>query len=192
MRTLTFDLEIEQDPTKIPGGWGAARSGEAGISALIIHDDATGRFHIYDGNRVEEAARHLCEGDVWVSFNGRDFDVPVIQGYLGHEIAPQLDHIDLLQMIWGALGRDRFNFPKGTWGLGATAQRTLGLSKSSTGVYATQLCAEGRFGELFDYCLNDVHVTRQLYEHICRTGYVLGPDDLVVRVGRPELAEVAA
>jgi DEAD/DEAH box helicase domain-containing protein len=49
--------------------------------------------------------------------------------------------------------------------LEALARGTLGSAKSATGSQAVQWFREGRLEELFEYCQQDVAVTRGLYEY---------------------------
>jgi DEAD/DEAH box helicase domain-containing protein len=48
--------------------------------------------------------------------------------------------------------------------LDTVAQATLGMGKSGDGLQAVRFWKEGRIDELKDYCLQDVRVTRDIYE----------------------------
>lgn len=165
-RICCWDLEIH-DPITNNGGWEAAKRGECGISALVISDSETGRFHIYGKDTLDEAVDHLNAADLCVGFNTQDFDELVLYGVTGRYI--QSARYDILQEIWRALPMRE----KG-WKLDQVAEHTLGLNKNSNGEFATSLVAQGRWSELFDYCLNDVHLTRQIYNHIVDMGELKG------------------
>jgi len=178
MRILTWDLEIRKPVDSLMGGWEAARAGDAGISALVIKDTETGRYHIYDDKRLDQAVDHLNEADLLVGFNSSDFDTGVIEGITGRQIAPT--QYDILSKIWEALGKRRKGFK-----LDEVCQRTIKRGKSGAGRYATTLASLGHWGELFDYCLGDVHITAELFNHIVDNGWVLGPDDEKLELSAP-------
>lgn len=159
IRTCVFDLEIASPVEECPNGWAGARRGECGVSALVIWDSTTGRYHLYDASTLERAVEHLNAADRIVTWNGKDFDVPIIEALTSQKVRSQ--HIDLLEMVWNALGHKTKGYK-----LGAVALRTLGLTKNGEGVAAPSLVKQDRFAELFDYCLNDVHLTRRLWEHV--------------------------
>lgn len=180
MKVCVFDIEIETPVEDVEGGWAAARTGACGCSALCIYDSETLRYHVYDKHTLMSGIDHLNSADLIVSFNGKNFDVPCLEGITGFAINDS--HYDILDEIWRKLGQKRF---KG-WGLGKIAFRTLGLAKTDTGEHAPKLFEQGRFGELFDYCINDVHLTRMLYNQIVSDGYVVDPNGNEFRVDGPQ------
>lgn len=166
MHILVWDLEVAKD---VQGDWDAAKRGEKGVSSLVVYDNDTERYHLYDDYTFDTCAEHLNSADLLVGFNSVDFDTPCFQGYTGHDIiVPQFD---ILQAIWQALGTH-----KGGYKLGQVCDRTLNLQKNNHGESAHKLYAEGRFGELFDYNLNDVYLTRKLFNHIVAFGTIVKPD----------------
>lgn len=170
MRIIVYDIEITTDPNDLPNGWDDAKRGLAGVSALALYDSETGRVHTYDTHTVVDAIEHLNAVDLLVGFNIDEFDRPALQGYANKSITtPQFDILTACRRA----NRDRY--VKG-YKLTQVAERTLGLAKTGSGAYATVLAAQGRWGELFDYCINDVHLTRLLYNYIVENGYVIGVD----------------
>ena len=49
--------------------------------------------------------------------------------------------------------------------LDSVARATLGEGKTGSGLEAIRLWREGRLGELKEYCLSDVRITRDVYEY---------------------------
>lgn len=172
MSVICYDLEIAEE---VVGDWAAARRGEKGVSSIVLWDSSTERYHLYDDYTLDAAADHLNSADLLVSFNGREFDRPCFEGFTGHKIEPK--EFDILQAIWSALGR-----PQKGWRLDNVAERTLGLRKNGNGVSAPKLYQDGRFGELFDYNLNDVFLTRKLYNHIVTYGTLVAPDGTTLQL----------
>lgn len=168
MHIIVWDLEIAKPV--VNKNWDAAKRGENGISSLVLYDSDTERYHLYDDYTLDRCGEHLNTADLLVGFNSVEFDAPCFQGYTGVALTPP--HFDILQAVWTALDNRR---RKG-WRLDDICQRTLGEGKSRTGEGAPKLYAEGRFGELFDYNLHDVYLTRKLYNHVVNFGTLVGPD----------------
>jgi hypothetical protein len=57
--------------------------------------------------------------------------------------------------------------------LNALAKATIGLEKTGHGSKAPQMIREGRLSEVFSYNLNDVRLTRMLYDFIQKYGYLI-------------------
>lgn len=182
-RICCWDLEIH-DPITAHGGWEAAKRGDCGISALVISDSETGRFHIYDKFTLDEAIDHLNSADLAVGFNTNDFDEEVLRGVTSRYL--QCARYDILQTIWNELPMRQ----KG-WKLDQVCQRTLEIGKNSNGDFATTLVAKGHWGQLFDYCLNDVHLVKQLYNFIVDFGYLVGPNGEKLPLPAPPIQEYA-
>jgi len=181
-KILCWDLEILRPVGK--NGWDEARAGKNGISAVVISDSETGRFHIYDQHDLDAAVNHLNEGDLLVGYNTKSFDSEVIYGCTGRVVRGV--HYDILDCIWNALPIRQ----KG-WKLDEVATRTLNLGKSGGGEFATALAAKGHWGKLFDYCLNDVHLTKMLFNHIIDFGTLDGPNGEKLELPRPRFEEYA-
>jgi hypothetical protein len=68
---------------------------------------------------------------------------------------------------------DAVNFLGHRVGLNALAKATLGESKSGHGLEALQWFKDGRVEDVKKYCLDDVRLTKNLYEHGKAKGFVL-------------------
>lgn len=170
MRYIVFDTEIETMVEDCPNSWAGAKRGECGLSALVLYDSETQRYHIYDRGTIEAGIKHLEMADLVVGYNSNGFDLPLLSGiYKKTWSCPE--SCDILEEIWDAVGKKQ----KG-WKLTEVTKRTLNIEKSGSGEFAPKLFQEGRFAELFDYCMNDVHITRLLFEFIVKEGYVIDPE----------------
>ena len=56
------------------------------------------------------------------------------------------------------------------------AQATLGVTKSGEGLNAVNLYDQGRMEELKKYCLNDVKLTKELYDFVRAHGKLMYRD----------------
>jgi DNA polymerase elongation subunit (family B) len=125
-----------------------------------------------------DVAKHY---DSVITFNGRGFDVPFIymrsallnvpisrKDWLGYryQVEPHCDLADQLT-FYGSGGRDgatrRFNLDFYCKAFGIESPKSKGI----TGHDVTRLINEGRYREVADYCLRDVHATVLLY-HVWR------------------------
>jgi DEAD/DEAH box helicase domain-containing protein len=87
----------------------------------------------------------------------------VLRAYTDYPLR-KLPTVDIMEDVYRVLG---FRL-----GLDALASATLGITKSANGMQAIRWCHQGRMKELFDYCQQDVEVTRQLYEFGRQNKYV--------------------
>jgi len=96
------------------------------------------------------------------------FDVPVLDRYLDFNLRA-IPRLDLLEEFELAAG---FRIS-----LNILAKSNLGEGKShASGLMAIQLYREGKLEELKEYCLQDVKLTKDLYDLIRARQYVYIPD----------------
>ena len=93
------------------------------VGDTVIWDSITDHHHIYTSETLLAAAEHLEAADVVLSFNGIEFDIPVLEGCIGRRVETKI-HLDLLRLIWSAIsGRRKGNT------LDETSKRTLGRGR---------------------------------------------------------------
>jgi DEAD/DEAH box helicase domain-containing protein len=120
----------------------------------------------------------LEASDVVLSFNGVGFDIPVLEGVSGVPLKIK-EHLDLLQLIWEAVGKES------GYKLTECAARTLGIQKNGDGLLAPQLAEDNKWAELLDYCLHDVHLTRNLFLYAQKHGGIIGTDGELLKLPFP-------
>lgn len=182
MNVLYVDIETRCLHEEV-GGWDNLRKGAGGISAIVIHDDNDSIDYLYDDHTIEQAAEHLEKGDVVVTFNGKSFDIPCMEGVLGRKILIKY-HFDLQQVVRKSLKlpTDQHRGIR----LGDLVHRTLGLEKNGEGKSAPTLARQGRFAELFSYCRNDVSIMRHLTTFARTEGFVIGANGDPIYLNIPE------
>lgn len=181
MGYVAFDLEIMEEVDSVNRTWDDARNGRCGVSVLCLYDSDIDQYLFFDPSNLADGLQYLRHADLIVGFNSREFDVPCLEGAVGESLG-FVPHCDMLQEIWGALGKRRKGFK-----LADICERTLGISKSSSGDLAPVLYSTGRFAELHTYCLRDVQLTAKLFDYIAEHGHIIDPvgDKLEVPIGRP-------
>lgn len=151
MREITFDIETK-NLIPIFG----KDSAKMDISIVGIHDSETGLYTSY----AEEEFPHLWpiieKADVLIGFNSDSFDIPILNSYYPGDLT-KIRSLDLLVEVQKMLGR-RVR-------LQSLAEATLGASKSASGMKAVEWWQAGEYQKVRDYCLQDVKVTRDLYDY---------------------------
>jgi len=181
-RVLTLDIETRFLAAEV-GGWARMLAGAGGISALVIHDSTTGRFHCFNDTTIQEAAEFMERPNTVVcSFNGARFDIPVIEAVLGRSLALP-HHFDLLALIWTALTPGE---PKQANSLREVAYRTLGAGKTGESEKAPALAKAGKWLTLFRYCKNDVDLTRRLFDFARQYGGIISHTGEVLNLNLPD------
>lgn len=105
----------------------------------------------------------LERADRVIGYNLLGFDYPCLQTYYAGNMM-QLPTVDLLLEIEKRLG---FRIK-----LDDVAQATLGVGKSGHGLMAVEYWKKGELDKLRDYCLQDVRVTRDVYECALKNGSI--------------------
>ncbi len=153
---LYFDLETQRTANDA-GGW--LRKGDMRMSIGVIFSSVTGRYEIFDENRVHHLIERLRRADLVVGFNVLNFDYQVLMGYTILDLCTELPTFDLLLDLEQRLGH--------RVGLDSVATATLGVQKIAAGLDAIKWWREGRIMEIAEYCCFDVKVTKLVHERGC-------------------------
>jgi DEAD/DEAH box helicase domain-containing protein len=154
---LVLDLETKytfrefDDPQKL------------GVTVVAIYDyrNNTGRTFMED--EIPQLFPLLESASYIIGYNSRSFDIPVLQAYYPGDVNI-FGQFDLLEDIRSKIGR--------RIGLNDVAKATLNASKSGHGLMAIDYYKEGKFDELRKYCLDDVMVTKDLFEYGVDNGQI--------------------
>ena len=174
MRFMFFDLETRKHaedlcPQDVDLGWDRLRRGEGGVSCLALYDSQDRWVHFYDDFTIQAAARHLELADVLVGYSSDGFDVPCVEGLVGRKLALR-NHVDLYQEIAAAGAQRGLVGSKGDCTLDRISRKNLGRGKINHGGNAKELALQGRWAQLFNYCADDVYLTKKLFEYACEHG----------------------
>ncbi len=158
---LVLDLETKHtfrqysDPKKL------------GISVVGIYNYKDGETKSFFENELTKLYPLLENASFLIGFNINSFDLPVLQGYYPGNIS-QFKTVDILEEIKKILGR--------RLALNDIVKATLGKRKSGHGLQAINYFKEGKFEELKKYCLDDVLLTKEVFEYGVKNGIVYYPD----------------
>src|SRR3989338_8647890 len=133
------------------------------VSVVGTYDYLSDSYRIYHESEISSLEERLKTAELVIGFNIRRFDFPVLAPYLFLSI-DTLPVLDLMEEIEKVRGH--------RVGLHSIAQATLGIAKSGEGLGAVGLFEQGRMEELKRYCLNDVRLTKEIYDYGCRENRV--------------------
>lgn len=90
---------------------------------------------------------------------------------------PETKCYDLLRELWAAAGLPPAFDGKthGGYGLDATCEKNFGSRKSGNGGLAPVLWQQGKIGKVIDYCLNDIRMTKQIFDQVLISGTLISP-----------------
>ena len=126
------------------------------VSVACIYDSKADDYFAFEEKEMLKLEEYLKKADLVIGFNIRDFDMEVLAPYLLTPVQnfPMLDLLVEFEKVRG----HRIS-------LQSLAQATLKTSKSGSGWDALQLYKDGKMDELKKYCIDDVRITKDIYEY---------------------------
>ena len=151
MREIVLDIETQNIFER-----GNRDASKLKISFVGIFDYATGLYEGFFEQELPRLWQVLEQCDRLIGYNIKGFDIPVMNAHYAGDLT-KLNQLDLMEEVTKHTG---FRLK-----LDDLAQATLGVGKSGSGLDAVKYYQEGQLDKLKEYCLQDVKVTKQLYEH---------------------------
>lgn len=152
MRIIVFDIETKNIFQEVGSNDPAALD----LSVVGVYDSENNSYRAYLEEELPQLWPILERADVLVGYNSDYFDIPLLNKYYPGDLAT-IKSIDLLAEIKKSLGR-RLK-------LDQIAEGTLGLNKSGHGLQALTWWKNGEIEKVKKYCLDDVKLTKELYEY---------------------------
>ena len=160
--TLVIDVETKKSFADVGG---RDRFAELGVAVAGVYSYMNDEFTALEEHEMPRLGEMLERAERVVGFNINNFDIPVMAPYLGTAAFSRVAVTDIFDDAVAFLGH--------RVGLDAIAKATLGMGKSGHGLEALEWFKQGRVEEVKKYCLDDVRLTRDLYEHGKKNGHVL-------------------
>ena len=126
------------------------------LTIVCIHDSETGEYSSYLKQELPKLWAILERADILVGYNSDHFDIPILNKYYSGDLT-KIKSVDLLKEVRAVLGR-RLKMDN-------LAEATLGKKKSGSGLDAVTWCREGKVDLVRQYCIDDVRITRALYDY---------------------------
>jgi len=126
-----------------------------GITVVAVYDYAQDKNHVFTEKELSQLFPLLENASFIIGYNINNFDLPVLQPYYPGKI----DHFttfDILDDIKNLIGH--------RLALNDIIKATLNKKKSGHGLQAINLYQEGKWSELKQYCLDDVALTKELFD----------------------------
>ncbi|MBU1131025.1 ribonuclease H-like domain-containing protein [Patescibacteria group bacterium] len=157
---IVLDLETKKSFEEV-GGQHKAKDLEVSLCGVYSYDKD--EFRAYKEEEFKELGQLLKSASLIIGFNSKSFDFTVLQPYFKFKLS-KLPHLDILEEVYHALGH-RLK-------LDSIARTTLGEGKSGTGLDALWYYKNNQWDKLEKYCLDDVRVTREIYEYGRQHGHL--------------------
>ena len=157
MRAITFDIESISDSVVR----GHIDVNQQELTVVGIHDSETGEYSSYFREELPRLWPILERADQLIGFNSDTFDIPLLNRYYPGNLS-HIRSLDLLSEVQKVLGR-RIR-------LQSLAEATLGRGKKGDGLKAGEWWKEGKRDKVAEYCIEDVRLTRELYDYALKHG----------------------
>jgi len=145
---------------------------EQELIVVAIHDSLTDDYSSYSREELPKLWPILEHADFLIGFNSDSFDIPLLNRYYPGDLA-HIHSLDLLSEVQQVLGR-RIR-------LQSLAEATLGRGKSGDGLKAGEWWREGKQDLVRQYCIDDVRLTRELYDYALANGKLKYKDLMDIR-----------
>lgn len=170
MRKITFDIETSNTFDDVQ----SSDPADLDLSVVCIHDSETDEYTSYFQEDLSKLWPIIENADMLIGYNSDHFDIPLLNKYYPGDLT-QIKSLDILKEIRESIGR-RVK-------LDDVAQATLGEAKSAHGLQAIVWWREGEKQKVVDYCIQDVKVTKNVYDYARANNKLLcsrGPEILEI------------
>lgn len=159
MRHIVFDIEsISSSGSNIRG---RVDVNDQELTVVAIYDSATDTYTSYSQPELPSLWPILERTDLLIGFNSDTFDIPLLNRYYPGDLS-HIHSLDLLSEVYQVLGR-RIR-------LQSLAEATLGHGKKGDGLKASEWWRQGKHDLVREYCIEDVRLTKELYEYAREKG----------------------
>lgn len=151
MRKIVLDIETQNFFREV----GVNDPRALSISVVGIYDYFTDSYSSYLERELAKLWPVLERTDLIIGFNSDHFDIPLLNKYYPGDLS-KINSLDLLNEVKLATGK--------RIGLGYIARATLNKGKIGNGMEAVTWWKQGEIDKIRRYCLDDVKLTKELYE----------------------------
>lgn len=159
MKKIVFDIETKNIFTDV----GSNNPVDLDLSVVCIYDSETDLYSSYIEEELPKLWLILEKADMLIGFNSDHFDIPILNKYYSGDLS-KIKSLDLLKEVKNSLGR-RIK-------LDTLAEATLGRNKTGHGLEALKWWRQGQIQKVRDYCIEDVRITKDLYDYALKNGHV--------------------
>ncbi len=157
MKKVFFDIETANEFFET----GLSDMSKLDMSVCCIYDYETDTYLSFTQENLKDLWPYFEKADVLIGYNIDHFDIPVLKKYYSGDLS-KIQTLDLLKEVRNSLGR-RLK-------LDSIAEATLGKNKSAHGGLAVAWWKAGEKQKVIDYCIDDVKITKEIYEYALKNG----------------------
>lgn len=152
MKNIIFDIETKNTFEMV----NSDKPKDLDISVICIYESDTEKYSSFWEKDFGKLWPLLEKASMLTTFNGDHFDIPILQKYCPVDLS-KIKSLDLLKEVKNSIGK-RIK-------LDTIAGATLGINKSGNGLDAVRWWNEGEYEKIEKYCLQDVKVTKDVFEY---------------------------
>ncbi len=168
MRKIVFDIETVDDFAVV----GVHEPAALTLALIGIYDSSDDSYRSFVKEELRELWPILERADLLIGFNTEHFDLPILAKYYTGDLS-RIKSVDLLKEVRASLGR-RLK-------LDTLAEATLGKKKIGHGMDSIRWWKEGNVEKVRKYCLEDVKITKELYDYARAKGHLKYRDGKVLK-----------
>lgn len=168
MRKIVFDIETRNLFQDV----GSNDARDLDISVVCLYDYETNTYQSFLQEDFPKLWPILENADMLITFNGDHFDIPLLNKYYSGDLS-KIKSLDLLKEVKKTLG---FRLK-----LDSIASATLGYGKSGHGLEAITWWKNGEIDKLIKYCIDDVKVTKEIYDYALQNGHLKYKDGTTLK-----------
>lgn len=157
MRKIVFDIETSNIFQEV----GSNNPADLSLSVIGVYDYETDAYSTYLQEELPKLWPLIEKTDILITFNGDHFDIPLLNKYYPGDLL-RIKSVDLMKEMQKSAGR--------RMKLDQIAEGTLGINKGGHGLDAIRWWREGEIDKVKKYCLEDVRITKELYEYALKNG----------------------
>lgn len=170
MRKIVFDIETRNVFADV----GKNDPALLDIALVAIHDSETNEYTSYLEEELGKLWPIIESADMLIGYNSDHFDIPLLNKYYPGDLT-KIKSLDILKEIRNSYGR--------RMKLDQIAEGTLGKNKIGHGLDAIAWWKAGEIQKIRDYCIEDVRITKEIYEHAIKNNQLIfreGGQNLVI------------
>ena len=152
MKKVIFDIETKNTFEDAQSNDPA----DLDVSVVCLWDSESDKYLSFLEDQFDDMWPYFENADLIVTYNGKHFDLPCLQPHAPLDLSA-IKHVDLFEKMNKVTGK---KLP-----LNGIAQSTLGIAKSGHGLDAIAWWNAGEIQKIIDYCIQDVKVTKAVYDH---------------------------
>lgn len=159
MRKIVFDIETKNSFRDV----GSREAVDLDLALIAIHDSKTDEYLTFLQEDLKNLWPIIESADSIIGYNSDYFDIPLLNKYYPGDLT-QVKSVDIMKAIQDSLGR-RIK-------LDDVAKATLGKEKSGHGLQSVTWWKQGEIDKIREYCIQDVRVTKEIYDHAIEHGHL--------------------